>query len=109
VYSCLFAQIFYLGDGQVCAVIDLKNQSLPVDHPDQSYTCEGSGLLNDPYEGELFTFWLQFFADLSDSDKKALWEIKRPQLVSVDYHIGNVGPITVQKGQKLANISEIHC
>lgn len=97
-YSWLFAQIFYLGDGQVCAVIDLKNQSLPVDHPDQSYTCEGSGRLNDPYEGELFTFWLQFFADLPDSDKKALWEIKRPQLVSVDYHIGNVGPITVQKG-----------
>ncbi|KAJ6097338.1 hypothetical protein N7499_001712 [Penicillium canescens] len=92
------AKIFYLGDGQVCAVIDLKNQSLPVNHPDQSYTCEGSGLLNDPYEGELFTFWLQFFADLSDSDKEALWEIKRPQLVSVDYHVGNVGPITVQKG-----------
>ncbi|KAJ5662378.1 uncharacterized protein N7477_009994 [Penicillium maclennaniae] len=92
------AKIFYQGNGRVCAVIDLKDQSLPIDHPDQSYTCEGDGLLNDPYEGELFTFWLQFFGGLSDSDKEALWNVKRPQLVSVDYHMGDFGPITVQKG-----------
>jgi hypothetical protein len=27
-----------------------------------------------------------------------LWAVKQPQLQSVDYHIGHVGPITVQKG-----------
>ncbi|RAO69576.1 uncharacterized protein BHQ10_005588 [Talaromyces amestolkiae] len=92
------AHIFYRGDGKVCAVTDIKNQSLPVYHPEQTYVCEGTGYLNDPYEGELFTWWLQFFGGLSDADVEALWEYKRPQLVSVDYHIGNVGPITVQKG-----------
>lgn len=94
-------QIFYKGNGRVCSVIDIKNQSLPVNDPNQSYDCEGTGLLNDPYEGELFTFWLNFFGGLSDADKKALWAIKRPQLVSVDYDMGNVGPVTVQKGQFL--------
>ncbi|GFG10024.1 hypothetical protein IFM5058_04716 [Aspergillus udagawae] len=92
------AKIFYEGKGQVCAVTTIKNQSLPVDHPDQGYTCEGSGRLNDPYEGELFTFWLQFFGGLSDADIEQLWAVKQPQLQSVDYHIGHVGPITVQKG-----------
>lgn len=98
-------QIFHKGDGQVCAVTDIKNQSLPVNHPNQSYVCEGDGRLNDPYEGELFTFWLQFFAGLSGADKKALWEVKRPQLVSVNYHMGNVGPITVQKGKQTSSQS----
>ncbi|KAJ5610641.1 GPI anchored protein [Penicillium lagena] len=91
------AQIFYKGNGRVCSVIDIKNQSLPVNDPNQSYDCEGTGLLNDPYEGELFTFWLNFFGGLSDVDKQALWAIKRPQLVSVDYDMGHVGPVTVQK------------
>lgn len=82
----------------MCAVTDIKNQSLPVDHPDQGYSCEGTGRLNDPYEGELFTFWLQFFGGLSDTDIEQLWAAKKPLLQSVDYHMGKVGPITVQKG-----------
>jgi hypothetical protein len=98
-YTKLNGQIFYKGSGRVCSVIDIKNQSLPVNDPNQSYDCEGTGLLDDPYEGELFTFWLNFFGGLSSADKQALWEIKRPQLVSVDYDMDNVGPITVQKGQ----------
>lgn len=82
----------------MCAVTTIKNQSLPVDHPDQGYACEGSGRLNDPYESELFTFWLQFFGGLSDEDVEQLWAVKKPMLQSVDYHMGHVGPITVQKG-----------
>ncbi|KAI2760410.1 CAZyme family GH162 [Penicillium roqueforti] len=92
------AKIFYKGNGRVCTVIDIKDQSLPVNHPDQSYLCETKDLLDDPFEGEIFTFWLQFFGGLSKADKQALWEIKRPQLVSVDYKMGGFGPITVQKG-----------
>ncbi|KAJ5402663.1 uncharacterized protein N7487_008559 [Penicillium crustosum] len=91
-------QIFYKGNGRVCTVIDIKDQSLPVNHPDQSYLCETKDLLDDPFEGEIFTFWLQFFGGLSKADKKALWEVKKSQLVSVDYEMGEFGPITVQKG-----------
>jgi hypothetical protein len=92
-------KIFYRGAGKVCAVVDL-NQTLPVHHPEQNYTCEGTdSYLDDPYEGELFTWWLQFFGGLPESDIEALWEYKRAKLVSVDYHMGNVGPITVQKGE----------
>lgn len=40
----------------MCAVTSIHNQSLVVNHPDQTYTCEGlnSGgnpYINDPYEG----------------------------------------------------------
>lgn len=91
-------QIFYAGNGAVCAVTDIKNQSLHVNDPQQSYACEGAGTLDDPYEGELFTWWLYFFGGISQEDKNLLWEVKRPQLVSVEYNMGGVGPITVQKG-----------
>ncbi len=77
---------------------DLKNQSIHVNDPAQFYKCEGTGTLNDPYEGELFTWWLYFFGGLSAKDKTALWVVKRPQLVSVEYKMGGIGPITVQEG-----------
>lgn len=66
--------------------------------PRQNYSCADDGRLNDPYEGELFTWWLQFFGGLSENDKQMLWEVKRFQLVSVEYKMGGVGPITVQEG-----------
>ncbi|KAH7420027.1 putative GPI anchored protein [Cadophora sp. MPI-SDFR-AT-0126] len=90
-------KVFYDGGGRVCAVATL-NQSLHVNDPHQNYSCEGSGVLNDPYEGELFTWWLYFFGGLSQRDKNLLWQVKRPQLVSVEYNMGGIGPITVQKG-----------
>ena len=114
-------QIFYLGEGKVCAVADL-NQTVSPTSPHQNYTCEGqqTSLLNDPYEGELFTWWLYFFGSLSDLDKETLWYFKRPQLVARNYtgsivntsyddpiatnYSGSpviskkIGPITVQEG-----------
>ncbi|EPS34573.1 hypothetical protein PDE_09537 [Penicillium oxalicum 114-2] len=92
------AHIFYQGSGKLCAVVDIKDQSLPVHHPGQSYACEGSSYLDDPFEGELFTWWLQFFGGLSDLEIENLWTFKRAKLESVDYHMGKYGPITVQKG-----------
>ncbi|KAF2095699.1 putative GPI anchored protein [Rhizodiscina lignyota] len=95
------ARIFYNGTGRVCAVADLGDQSLPPNSPSQNYTCEGTGLINDPYEGELFTWWLYFFGGLSSSDKNALWEVKRPQLVNYSGALvtsRHIGPITVQEG-----------
>ena len=94
------AKVFYRGNGKVCAVVDLK-QALAPDDPKQNYTCEGTGagtVLDDPYEGELFTWWLYFFGGLSAADKRALWIKKRPKLRSVEYHKRGIGPITVQQG-----------
>jgi hypothetical protein len=91
-------KVFYAGNGGVCAVTDIKTQVLLPNDPGQSYSCEGSGRLDDPYEGELFTWWLYFFGGLSGADKNLLWEVKRPKLQSVEYNMGGVGPITVQKG-----------
>ena len=92
------AKVFYRGKGRVCAVVDL-NQTLLPDDPKQNYTCEGTdNYLNDPYEGELFTWWLYFFGGLSARGKNALWVAKRPKLRSVEYQKRGVGPITVQQG-----------
>ena len=90
--------------------------------PAQNYTCEPGdpGTLNDPYEGELFTWWLYFYGNLPRIDRDMLWTVKRPQLLAVNYtgsivntsdsysiatnYSGNpvvsrqIGPITVQKG-----------
>jgi hypothetical protein len=76
--------------------------------------------LNDPYEGELVTWWLYFYGNLSSAEKDDLWNVKRPQLRSVEYsgstvntsyvqsvaanYTGlpvvseSIGPITVQEG-----------
>jgi hypothetical protein len=88
-------------------VTDIKNQSYAVNDPRQTYECEGTGTLNDPYEGELFTFWLQFFGGLPEKDQQLLWEVKRPQLVSVEYNKGGVGPITVQKGLSTNHLDDL--
>jgi len=102
----------------VCAVTTL-NQTLFPNDPAQNYSCENPNYLNDPYEGELFTFFLYLFSpSLNASDKAALLSAKRPQLVAVNYTgpilanpsdrnldnystaapASDFGPITVQKG-----------
>ncbi|KAF8499481.1 putative GPI anchored protein [Hysterangium stoloniferum] len=96
-------KIFYRGNGHICAVTDIANQSLPVDHPSQSYVCEGANgpgnpYLNDPYEGQQFMWFLFFFGGLSQTEKDAIWAFKRPQLVSVDWTEPGFSPVTVQKG-----------
>ncbi|KAM0713761.1 hypothetical protein Q7P37_010723 [Cladosporium fusiforme] len=92
------ARIFYHGGaGSVCAVVTL-DQTLAPDNPGQNYSCEGSDRLDDPYEGELFTWWLYFFGDLPKADREALWVRKRAKLQSVEYSLNGIGPVTVQKG-----------
>ncbi|KAF2191459.1 putative GPI anchored protein [Zopfia rhizophila CBS 207.26] len=94
------AEVFYNGTGRVCAVTSISNQSNPIGGFNQSYTCEGNNTLNDPYEGELFNWWLHLFSpSLTVTDKSDLWATKRPQLVSVDWHSNaSIGDITVQRG-----------
>lgn len=55
--------------------------------------------MNDPYEGELFTNFLQLFGGISAKDIEQIWQAKRGQLVKVDYKLGSTGPITVEKGK----------
>ncbi|KAA8641777.1 endo-beta-1,2-glucanase [Aspergillus tanneri] len=76
------SKVFYARKGQVCAVTTLTNQSWPVDHLDQKYACESDDRLDDPYEGELFTWWLQLFGTLREDHKQRLWDAKRAKLVS---------------------------
>ncbi len=50
------SQIFYHGSGRICAVTSIKDQALSIDHPDQTYDCEGinnpgNPFNSDPYEG----------------------------------------------------------
>jgi hypothetical protein len=93
------ARVFYAGNGRVCAVTTIRDQSLSPTDPGQHYQCEGSGTLNDPYEGELFTWWLYFFGGLSPTDKKTLLSVKLPQLVRSEYHLpSSSATITVQRG-----------
>ncbi|CEJ94702.1 hypothetical protein VHEMI10219 [[Torrubiella] hemipterigena] len=92
------AKVFYIGDGHVCAVTKIANQSLPVNDPKQTYGCESPAYLDDPYEGELFTYFIQFFGKLSSQEKAKLWTAKRAKLVSVEYEMDGVGPITVEQG-----------
>ncbi|KAL0954731.1 hypothetical protein HGRIS_003684 [Hohenbuehelia grisea] len=91
-------KIFYAGAGRICAVTAIANQSLPINHPQQRYSCEGDGSLDDPYEGELFAWFLHFFGGLSLLDKRSVWEAKRPKLIAVDYQSAGLPNITVQKG-----------
>ncbi|KAF2244423.1 putative GPI anchored protein [Trematosphaeria pertusa] len=92
-------EVFYNGTGRVCAVTAIGNQSEPLGGPDQSYMCEGNQTLNDPYEGELFTWWLYLFSDLNTAKKEELWTVKRTQVVATEWHSNtSLGDVTVQKG-----------
>ena len=93
-----YAKIFYRGDGQICAVTTIGDMHLPVDHPDQTYECEGDGRINDPYEGELVPYIFHLLGDFDEKEKEALWEAKRDMLVEMEYDQGGVGPITVERG-----------
>ncbi|KXN83534.1 hypothetical protein AN958_01243 [Leucoagaricus sp. SymC.cos] len=86
-------KIFYHGSGRICAVTAIGNQSLPIDHPDQSYICEGLDSGGNP-----FMFFLYLFGNLNQTAKNALLEFKRPQLVSIDWSVPGYENVTVQKG-----------
>ena len=67
------------------------NQNISWADPSQNFTCPvnpdvGQPVwLDDPYEGELFTWFLYLYTNMSDTDKDLLWTSKRAKLVSVDY------------------------
>lgn len=79
--------IFFHGPelGSICAVSTLDPTVSPV-APSQNYTCEdNTKLLNDPYEGELMTWFLYFCGAMNVTEGDAVWQVKRPQLQAVNY------------------------
>lgn len=100
-------RVFYQGDGHVCAVTSIGNQSLPISDPKQTYKCESPSYLDDPYEGELFTNFIHLFSDLAQSEKNKILEVKKKKLVATEYSVGDVGPITVEQGEFLVGVEPI--
>lgn len=90
--------IFLQGEhpGEVCAVSILKEQP-PTSVAAQHYACEDPRCLNnDPFEGELMS-WMLYFSpgsaagggDEISNIADAIWDVKRGQLLAVNY-TGNI-------------------
>jgi hypothetical protein len=92
--------IFYEGDGKIRAVSNIKDITIEPTK-DNYYTTENCGdpcYLDDPYEGELFAFFIDLFSDwTSFGDREKVWEYKRAKFLAVDY-VTPEGNITVQRG-----------
>lgn len=82
--------------GEVCATSVLRENST-VSEGAQQYACaEARCLNNDPFEGELMS-WMLYFSlskvpggtDEISNIADAIWDVKRPQLLAVNY-TGNI-------------------
>lgn len=70
-------RVFYAGNGTLRTVSQLTNQLLPVSQNNYS----GTGSLDDPYEGEMFTDLVYLFSpDLDAATKDLMWIQKRAKL-----------------------------
>lgn len=91
--------MFYDGKGHVRAeakILDVHAQPTPGNYRNNV----ANYFLDDPYEGELFVFFMDLFGNWPNTthdERDAVWKVKRTKLVAVDYPAPN-GPITVQKG-----------
>jgi len=89
------AMIFYAGEGRirdVAKINDIYAQPYP-----ENYGDVGKGDLNDPYEGELFAFWLVEFGGLNQTDIDLIWKNHLPNIVNVEY-VTTLGNVTVERG-----------
>uniref|UniRef100_A0A914UV20 Endo-beta-1,2-glucanase SGL domain-containing protein n=1 Tax=Plectus sambesii TaxID=2011161 RepID=A0A914UV20_9BILA len=88
------------GSGNIRCVSMIKNvAAMPTS--DNYYRTPGDDCnLDDPYEGETFTFFVDLYSDWSPypaSDRDLLWVNKRTKLQAVNFN-SLVGPITVERG-----------
>lgn len=82
--------------GRVRAVVRVADPKLPPDAPDQSYTRDGDGYLDDAYEGELLVLFITGFAtNVSAPDLNSIWANKKRS--SVIFH-SPAGPLTCERG-----------
>jgi len=92
------AMIFYDGNGNVRAVTKIKNiYANPTPDNYQNENEAHLGFLNDPYEGELFQFYLVMFGGLPQKDIDLIWSRNIPNIVAIDYKTP-LGNITVERG-----------
>jgi len=99
--------VFYAGYGRVSAVTLIHNSTAPPT-PENYYRNEPCGKgcwLDDPYEGEMMTFFLDLYGNWSgiESQREDLWKLKRPKLQLVEYqlfppYVEEAQNITVQRG-----------
>eukprot|EP01121_Diplochlamys_sp_Union-15-3_P001464 TRINITY_DN11268_c0_g1_i1.p1 TRINITY_DN11268_c0_g1~~TRINITY_DN11268_c0_g1_i1.p1 ORF type:complete len:532 (+),score=71.97 TRINITY_DN11268_c0_g1_i1:51-1646(+) len=88
--------MFYHGNGLIRAVVSIKNVSEPPSPDNYADDCEC--WLNDPYEGELFAFFLDLYASgFTDQEKESIWVNKRGLLQAAHYDTPK-GPVVVQRG-----------
>eukprot|EP01012_Entosiphon_sulcatum_P042783 TRINITY_DN5687_c0_g1_i1.p1 TRINITY_DN5687_c0_g1~~TRINITY_DN5687_c0_g1_i1.p1 ORF type:complete len:527 (-),score=79.40 TRINITY_DN5687_c0_g1_i1:42-1601(-) len=93
-------QTIFLEDetsGRVRAVVRILNDTAT---PTRSnYQREGDGFLDDPYEGELFTVFIDLFGQWAgDDERNQLWVAKRAKFQKAEYQLPDGSSITVQRG-----------
>lgn len=79
--------IFFHGPqlGSICAVSTLNPQVSP-SSSSQKYACEDdTKLLNDPYQGEIMTWFLFFSGSMNETEGHKIWLVKRSQLQAMNY------------------------
>lgn len=88
--------VFYDGNGHTRTVAGIKNITGPCE--ESNYYTTANGYLDDPYEGELFTFFMDLFSTWPTPDEREkVWEYKRALLQRSEFQSPS-GNITVQKG-----------
>jgi len=89
--------MFYNGNGQIRAeakILNVTAQPSPGNYQNNS----PGYYLDDPYEGEMFAFFLDLFGKWPDpNEREKVWVYKRAKLQAVNYTTPE-GPITVQRG-----------
>jgi len=96
--------IFYEGEGKVRALATIRNttaQPTPANYWNDSPTY----LLDDPYEGELFAFYMDLYADWSAAgyavdEREKIWIRKREKL-----QVATLTVPPVQEGQPIRKIT----
>lgn len=84
---------------KIRAVADIKDPSLPLS--ENTYSNNDNYYLDDPYEGELFTWMITLFCKDQFSEKEIdfLWTDKRNKLQSAELTVDSKKTsITVEKG-----------
>ena len=94
--------IFYDGEGLVRAVTQIRDtQASPVRRNYfQQRPCGRPCYLDDPYEGEMITFFMYLYGDWNGREQgpEKLWVVKRPKLQAVNFQVNPQQNITVQRG-----------
>jgi hypothetical protein len=94
--------MFYDGGGIIRAVSkirDIKAQPTPENY----YNAIASYYLDDPYEGELFAFFMDLYSpwelfNYTKAEREKIWEYKRKKLRNVSLKINATASITVEEG-----------